>query len=318
MQATFRSLFAAVTSGLFGRKLHPVERSPHVFRVRLDVPAPHAFRRALHRMSGETEMVVLGALGDIVGSVDDDGVLERYARERTWCPSETAFFEAFFARHGGGTYLDVGANIGLTTIPIARRRSVYCLAFEPEPENFRYLRRNIVANCAAGKVELFSFALFDRRGRLSLRLSPTDKGGHRVQLADDAPPPGESDWPVIRIDAERLDDVVAERDLPAPLAAKIVAEGAEAHIMAGGYRTLARAEAMVVEVRPQALRRLQADMEILFGFMAEHFCLAAIIDGGSTAQPIWRPVAAIVDALAASMAPAVAATSRSFHVFLRR
>jgi FkbM family methyltransferase len=321
MQA-IRSLFAAFNSipGLFRGPLEPMRpprpRPPRVFRVRLKQPTPHTLRRALHRMAGDTEMVVSGAFGDIVGSVADYAILERYARERTWCPVENAFFEAFFARHGGGTYLDIGANIGLTAIPVARNAGVRCLAFEPEPANFRYLRRNVVHNCGAN-VELFSLALFDRRGRLPLQLSPTNQGDHRVRVADDGPL-GEAGWPVVQIDAERLDDVLAGRELRAPLAAKIVAQGAEAHIVAGGRRILARVQAMVVEIYPYALRRMQADMDVLLGFMAEHFTGAAIIDGGSAAQPIWRPVDVVVDAIKSCMAPGAAAPSAYFHVFLRK
>lgn len=321
MQATIRSLFAAFNSipGLVRRTVSPVQptRPRRVFRVRLNKPAPHAFRRALHRMAGETDMVVPGAFGRIVGSVGDYTVLERYARDRTWCPVENAFFEEFFARHGGGTYLDIGANIGLTTIPVARNPAVWCLAFEPEPANFRYLRRNVEANCRGRNVELFSLALLDRSGRMPLQLSPTNKGDHRVRIGDDGCL-GEAEWPVVGVDAERLDDVLAGRHVPAPLAAKIVAQGAEAHIVAGGRRTLARAEAMVVELYPYALQRMRADMDGLLGFMAEHFREAGLIDGGSHTAPMWYPVDEVIDALKPCVAPGAVETSDYFHLFLRK
>lgn len=310
-----RSIFAAVNS-IPSRLLNDPGLARRVFRVRLKAPTPHAFRRALHRMSGESDMVVSGAFGEIVGSVSDYAVLERYAREGTWCPVENAFFEDFFARHGRGTYIDIGANIGLTTIPVARNPKVLCLAFEPEPTNFRYLRRNVALNCRTN-VDLFSLALLDRSGRMLLQLSPANKGDHRVRVAG-AGSSIEAGWPVVQVDVERLDDVLAGCDMPVPIAAKIVAQGSEAHIIAGGRRILAQASALLVEIYPYLLHRTQADMDALLDFMAGHFCHAAMIDGGSRATLAWEPVIDIADAIKAWMAPGVAQPSHYFHVFLRK
>jgi FkbM family methyltransferase len=63
-----------------------------------------------------------------------------------------SLFSNFFQANDGGTYLDIGANIGLTTIPIAQLPDVQCIAFEPAPENFRNVQANVRANCDPGKV----------------------------------------------------------------------------------------------------------------------------------------------------------------------
>ena len=296
----------------------PAPRAPRAVPVRLKTPTPHAMRRTLHRLAGKAEMTVSGAFGRIVGAVDDYAVLERYACEGTWCPVENAFFAAFFARHGGGTYLDIGANIGLTTIAVASNPAVHCLAFEPEPANFRHLRRNIEINCPADNVELFSLALLDRAARLPLQLSPTNKGDHRVRVADADGLLGEAGWPVIHVDARRLDDVLDGRDLPSPLAAKLVAQGAEAHIVAGGPKTLSRAAALVVEIYPYGLQRMGADADLLLRFMAEHFCDAAVIPGGTPALPSWERAAAVVAALRAWLSPGASGPADYVHVFLRK
>lgn len=48
-------------------------------------------------------------------------------------------------RYAGGTVIDVGANIGTFSIPLARRaRRV--IAFEPQPQMYAHLRHNIRAN----------------------------------------------------------------------------------------------------------------------------------------------------------------------------
>ena len=72
----------------------------------------------------------------------------------------TEALQAFFAPTGG-TYLDIGANIGLMTVPFARDPRIRCLAFEPDPTNFGFLQRNIAPrNAPASSAELHQVALF--------------------------------------------------------------------------------------------------------------------------------------------------------------
>lgn len=320
MHANGRSLFSifnAIPDRLRrGGAPASAARPPRKLRVRLKKPTVHAVHRAVCRLAGVDDMTVSGSFGSIKGSVDDYAVLETYARRRTWCPVENDFFETFFAARGGGTYLDIGANIGLTTIPIARNPHVLCLAFEPEPANFRYLHRNVAVNCPNGNVELFSLALFDRRSRLEFQLSPSNKGDHRVRTATEGQF-AEQAWPVIRVDAERLDDVLSGRRLAAPLAAKIIAQGAEAHIVAGGADTLRRVEALVIEIYPYALRRAGADTDSLLRVLGTRFREAAMIAGGSAAAPVWHPVVAVIDALDELIAAPSPDAADYVHVLLR-
>ena len=68
-----------------------------------------------------------------------------YASTGRWAEHTNELIGRFFDKAGRGTFLDIGANIGLTTIPVARRANVACHAFEPEPENFRNLRTRTFA-----------------------------------------------------------------------------------------------------------------------------------------------------------------------------
>ena len=51
----------------------------------------------------------------------------------------------------GSVAVDIGANVGLHTLSIARRVGTEgkVLAFEPDPDNFRILERNLAANNVA-------------------------------------------------------------------------------------------------------------------------------------------------------------------------
>ena len=79
-------------------------------------------------------------------------------------------------------FVDIGANIGYYTILASRnvgpRGQVY--AFEPYPDNFNLLRRNIEANGFAGRVNAHQCAIGDATGKCEMFLSSENHGDHRI------------------------------------------------------------------------------------------------------------------------------------------
>jgi FkbM family methyltransferase len=72
--------------------------------------------------------------------------------------------------------LDIGANIGIASVYYAERfprASIY--AFEPVPENFSLLERNVQG---LGRVKAFPVALGEKRGEEEISLSATDGEGN--------------------------------------------------------------------------------------------------------------------------------------------
>ena len=226
-------------------------RLPPGFSRRLveALPAERAFDvlQAAGRKCNVSDIRVIGDYGPIDGSIEDGSIMRSYAIRRSWRPAEARFFGALFGADRKGTFIDIGANVGLTTIPIARNPGVACKAFEPEPRNFEYLRRNIAANCPAADIELFNFALFDRPATLDIELSRSNMGDHRVRLTASNQPWGHGAPTVIKVPGKPLDDVLDPARLQRPLAAKISTQGAESRIITGGKKVLGHATAMVVE-----------------------------------------------------------------------
>jgi FkbM family methyltransferase len=73
--------------------------------------------------------------------------------------------------------LDLGANVGAFALYVARRAptaKIYC--FEPEPDNFELLRRNVKLN--ALNAEIFPFAVADRCGDAALEMR--ESTSHRL------------------------------------------------------------------------------------------------------------------------------------------
>src|SRR5688572_7277666 len=82
-----------------------------------------------------------------------------------------------------GVMLDIGANIGLTSIPRAVLGDADVIyAAEPDPANFACLVRNVLDNGLAGIVLPDCLAISDRDGSARLERSGSI-GGHRVQDA---------------------------------------------------------------------------------------------------------------------------------------
>ncbi len=200
-----------------------------------DATALSVFRHLAGRFSVE-ELVVAGADGRIRGALDDRVIFPRYIRDGRWSSSMSDFVIACFDALGGGTYLDVGANIGLTTIPVARRADVACHAFEPEPRNLGFLRENVAANCSHGHVAVHGVALGETDGTATLELSSRNFGDHRLRRTGGAAGGpelhGESARQSVEVPLRRLDGVVSAPS-DGGLVVKCDTQGAELGIDAG-------------------------------------------------------------------------------------
>ncbi|MBL6613485.1 MAG: FkbM family methyltransferase [Reyranella sp.] len=246
------------------------------------------------RTVGMTGFVAEGDAGAIRGALDDDAGLAKYARDGVWSPRESSLFKRLFAERGG-TYLDIGANIGLTVIPIAQNPQVACYAFEPEPTNFRFLSENVFLNCRAGNVRLLNFALYDRNATLPFEIAERHSGDHRISLVDVAGELDEQGRKKISIPAKRLDDVLS--DFTRPLAAKIDVQGAEPFVFSGGQKTLSQASLLSLEFWPYSMRRMGGDIGALISFLSEHFQEGSISAGDQDEERTWQPIASIARSL---------------------
>jgi FkbM family methyltransferase len=195
-----------------------------------------------------------GEYGPFEGSIHDEVVHGCYRREGTWSPEIQALLAERLFSQGRGTFLDIGANIGLVSIPLAERRRVRCLAFEPEPRNFRWLERNIALHELGALFTTFNLALHSEAARLRMELSPSNFGDHRVrgvEVAERGPKRTS-----IEVPAGRLDDLVRVEDLPHPIVAKLDTQGAEVRVLRGAERCLAHIDQMICEFWPYGLRRM--------------------------------------------------------------
>jgi FkbM family methyltransferase len=207
-----------------------------------------------------------GAYGVFEGSIHDEVVHGHYRREGTWSPEIQELLADRLFAEGRGTFLDIGANIGLVSIPLAERRRVHCLAFEPEPRNFQWLERNINAHRVGALFRTFNLALHSEETRLVFELSGSNFGDHRVRGT--APVEDSGERTLIEVPAARLDDLVQIEELPHPIVAKLDTQGAELQVLRGAERSLPHIDHLICEFWPYGLRRMGDRAEELIQLFA--------------------------------------------------
>jgi FkbM family methyltransferase len=217
---------------------------------------------------------VAGRYGVIEGSPADASILGTYATTGGWAGSTNALLIEFFANNDGGTYVDIGANIGLTTIPVATNPRVTCFAVEPDPKNYGYLKRNVAVNCKNANVTTLPVAVFSHKDTLELETSTFNFGDHRIRLSKEPGSMHEHTRKTVTVDADALDSIIPP--LSGPVAVKIDTQGAEVFVFKGGLRTLKSCALLIVEFWPYGMARLGTDAESVVRFLEEHFKTVAL------------------------------------------
>jgi FkbM family methyltransferase len=222
---------------------------------------------------------VAGDVGTFIGPFNDQSIIKQYLRNRTLSPVIVKLFTEFFASRGGGTFYDLGANIGMVTVPLAQDARVSCVCFEPDPGNFALLRANVLLNCTHGNVETINAAVAQEHGQLRFETSHYNCGDHHLS-ADGS----------LVVQAVRLDDYPPRA---MPLAVKIDCQGAEPAIIKGGTQTLGKADLIVCEFWPWGMRRMGLSPDPILDFVSGQFPFAQVLHHDQPPSAPLRAEAAI-------------------------
>jgi FkbM family methyltransferase len=154
----------------------------------------------------------------------------------------------------GGTFYDVGANVGLYSILLAKtmKEKGSAVAFEPMGEAFDHLQDNLALN-GVENVRAFRVALGEERKEGELFLG---EGNADSSLAG---PRGKNAKRREKVRLEAGDAFMRERGLPLPTAVKIDVEGYELAVIKGLWETLSSRACRVLccEIHPYLLPRPQ-------------------------------------------------------------
>ena len=168
-----------------------------------------------------------------------------------------------FIPQSGWTVFDVGANIGVFTV-LQATRGARVYSFEPNPESYSRLSRNVAANKLGGCVRLFPTALGGERGMGSLHVvGGGTTAGVVTRVRAGASASG------VAVPIATLDEVVSTLPELSIDLLKIDAEGSEVAILRGGERTLDHVQRIVVEYHSRDLLRQVKGILARKGFTEE-------------------------------------------------
>lgn len=205
--------------------------------------------------------------------------------------------------------VDVGANIGTTTVYAVRRfGAAAVLAFEPEPGNLDLLRQNVAANALTDAVTVDAVAISDADGEVTFELSAQDGGDHRVRVGGAEEAPGAMDEArrrVISVPARRLDTALTGHGLDAADVAMVWVDvqGHEAHVLEGASELIAAGVPFTIEYWPYGLQRA-GGLDRLHALISEGF--AEVVDLGPPAaglEPVVLPAGEVASLAARYTGP---------------
>ena len=203
----------------------------------------------------------------------------------------------------GRIFLDIGANIGTSTIPALKTfRAARAVSVEPDTENYKFLRCNVIANDLEDRVQTLQAALSDRSGTGTLERAEGSWGDHRVRMSTGSPEGafGESSRPTVAVSLLRFDDMVRDLSIDLSLVGLVWmdVQGHEGHVLAGATSLLASEVPVAMEYWPYGLRRA-GGLTMLHNLIATNYRRVVDIRASMAGSPTADLAAADVAKLAA-------------------
>ncbi|MCX7899022.1 MAG: FkbM family methyltransferase [Methylocystis sp.] len=198
----------------------------------------------------------------IVDSADAYMALEMYFKGSSQFETVETAFELIASERGADlsqwTLIDIGANIGVISIPaVARGMCARAIAIEPTPKTARLLRANVALNGLEDRIDVHEVALSDKNGFAQLELSRDNSGDNRLAADARECAYDENNRARITVPQRRFDDLFSDLDMSRCLA-WIDVQGFEAAVLAGATKIADNKIPIVIELWPYGLRRIDA------------------------------------------------------------
>lgn len=207
--------------------------------------------------AGRYSDTIVAPFGDgriVVEAADDEigRVVYMYGGyEREYMAAAVGFLADNNRPVDGRTFVDIGANIGTSTLDALLHfgfaRSV---SFEPDRDNYRLLRTNLVLNGLEERSATYLMAMSDREGTVTIERRAGNTGDSRVSVGGAA---GDADADTVP--CSRFDTLVAAGtlDVDAIGLLWIDVQGHDAFVLAGAESALAAGVPTMVEYWPDEL-----------------------------------------------------------------
>lgn len=153
----------------------------------------------------------------------------------------------------GGTFWDIGANIGLFSLLASKIVGAdgNVVAFEPSPDVFALLRANTAGNSL---IQVFQYGIGNAEGTMSFAAQGTGSSSSFVQEVTELNRDHNRGQRIenVSVTMRKIDTLLDE--MPPPSLAKIDVEGFELEVLRGAERLLSEVRpTLVIEVHPPQL-----------------------------------------------------------------
>ena len=219
---------------------------------------------------------------DFVLPSGDFGVTLEAESTGEYEPVTTALLEEVL--NDGMTFVDVGAHVGLFTLPAANwvGKTGRVVAFEPHPDNYAMLVKNIEANKLSEHVEAVQSAVSDVSEPVQLHISGFNTGDHQLFH--------KGSRHSIEVQCTTLDDFFDPQDKIDVI--KMDVQGAEAAAFRGMRRVLQdnRSVKVIWELSPAQLKEAGSSAEVVMTWLEElDFVFTIIYDATGEVRQATAP-----------------------------
>lgn len=157
------------------------------------------------------------------------------------------------------TILDIGANIGTTTIPFLLKSACRVVSVEPVPANLALLKQNLAQNNLLDRVTIIERAITDRAETVKMVVTPVAFGGSEIDRGATHRPEAIFQQPTetISVTTTRLDDLIGSLAI-APARVAFVwcdVQGSEGAVVRTGAPLWAAGVPLWAEIAPPLLER---------------------------------------------------------------
>lgn len=190
------------------------------------------------------------------------------------------------------TILDIGANIGSTTIPFLQETSCRVICVEPVPDNLDLLKRNLQQNSLLERVTIVERAITDRAETVNMVVTPVAFGGSEIDRGAVERPEGIFKHPTktIAVPTTRIDELTSSLSIqPAQIAfVWCDIQGSEGAVIRTGAPLWRQGVPLWAEIAPHLLSRqdsLEQFLEDVARYFVSFVSLGELAGTGSHAPP---------------------------------
>jgi FkbM family methyltransferase len=227
---------------------------------------------------GEVAVPVQGVAGTFLVDIRSD-ILRRLVFSGSYEPEAMDMIRRVLPASGDA--IDVGANIGIFSVLLARLAgSRRVLAIEPTPAVARRLVLNLASNGLAGTVIVEQCAVGSERGAVTINTIPGMEEYSRVGSLVLPNTDGKTSLSVT-VPMHTLDELVAQHGLK-PSFVKMDIEGSEMRALLGATSILERLRPTILaEVDDRMLTSTGSSAEEFLGFLRSRGYTVRRVDGGN-------------------------------------